>query len=83
MAARRTGESWQAIGAALGIPHETVRRAAGAPGDTGSDEGGGFVPVEIAERCAAPTSLVLIAPSGYRLEGLDLDCSAELLRRLA
>jgi hypothetical protein len=36
----------------------------------------------MAER-SARTQLVLIAPGGYRLEGLDLEGSAELLRRLA
>jgi hypothetical protein len=81
VAARRGGASWQAIGAALGIPHETVRRAAAAAGPAG-DEGGGFLSVEIAER-STRTQLVLIAPGGYRLEGLDLGASAELLRRLA
>ena len=43
-------------------------------------------PVRIAEKPAPALSqslLVLVTPSGYRLEGLDADSAVDVLRRLA
>jgi hypothetical protein len=75
---RRRGESWQGIGAFLGIPHETVRRFSGAsrPGRRR-----GFVPVVVRDEVDAQRC-VLVTPGGYRVEGLGLVGLADLLRQL-
>lgn len=69
------GKSWSEIGSELGLLGETVRRLSegAAPG---------FVSVEVAD---APVtgSLVVVAPNGYRIEGLDIDAAVALLARLA
>jgi hypothetical protein len=71
---RAEGQSWCRIGGELGLPAETVRRLCeAAPG---------FVAVEVADRAVA-RELVVIAPSGYRVEGLDIETVVELLARLA
>jgi hypothetical protein len=74
MALRASGQGWQTIGRFLGIPHETVRRFAGA------SEGPAFVPVEVVGTVSSGLSLV--SPDGYRVEGLDAADIAEILRRL-
>jgi hypothetical protein len=73
-ALRERGQGWQAIGRFLGIPHETVRRFAGA------SEGSAFVPVEVVGTVSGGLSLV--SPDGYRVEGLAAADAAEILRRL-
>ena len=72
---RRQGQSWQAIGGLLGIPHETIRRFCGA------DTTRALVPVEIVDEPAG-AGLTLVSPGGYRIEGLDVGDTAEILRRL-
>jgi hypothetical protein len=70
---RARGTSWQKISEVLGVPLETIGRyvAAAAPS---------FVPVVVED---APSSApILVAPSGYRVEGLSLPDLAELLGRL-
>lgn len=71
---RERGQGWQAIGRIVGIPHETVRRFAGATG------GRAFMPVEVVG--AASGGLSLVSPDGYRVEGLVAAEVAEILRRL-
>ena len=39
-------------------------------------------PVRIVEEPPRSTDLVLVTPSGYRLEGLSIACASEVLRRL-
>ena len=70
---RSEGRSWFKIGRELGLPAETVRRLCeAAPG---------FVAVEVAH--AVTRDLVVVAPSGYRVEGLDVETVVALLARLA
>jgi hypothetical protein len=71
---REEGESWFGIGREIGLPGETVRRLCEATP--------GFVAVEVvndAGRC----NLVVVAPNGYRVEGLDIETVAALLARLS
>jgi hypothetical protein len=70
---RGEGRSWFKIGREIGLPAETVRRLCEAPG---------FVAVEVTE-AAVPGELVVVAPSGYRVEGLDVETVLALLARLA
>ena len=80
VARRRDGVSWQKIGGELGIPHETVRRLAAA---VGGDEVGDFKRVEITAGPSPSSGLSLTTPAGHRIDGLDVESAAELLRRLA
>lgn len=71
---RAEGRSWFKIGRDIGLPAETVRRLCeAAPG---------FVAVEVADD-ARPRTLAVVAPSGYRVEGLDVETVVALLARLA
>lgn len=73
-----SGTGWQRIGAALGIPHETVRRL--CRDDSGRDA---FVAVEVSPAPASSTAaLTLVTPDGFRVEGLDFSAAHELLARL-
>ena len=70
---RAEGRSWFKIGREIGLPSETVRRLCeAAPG---------FVAVEVADD-ARPRNLAVVAPSGYRVEGLDVETVVTLLARL-
>jgi hypothetical protein len=71
---RHRGQGWQRIGRFLGIPHETVRRFAGATAVAP------FVPVEVVGEMTA--GLALVCPGGYRVEGLLVADVAEILRQL-
>lgn len=71
---RAESRSWFKIGRDIGLPAETVRRLCEA--------GPGFVAVEVAED-ARPRTLTVVAPSGYRVEGLDVETVVALLARLA
>jgi hypothetical protein len=79
VARRRDGVSWQRIGGEFGIPHETVRRLAAV---VGGDEVGDFKRVEISAGLSASSGLSLTTPAGHRVDGLDVESAAELLRRL-
>lgn len=71
---RDEGRSWFKIGREIGLPAETVRRLCeAAPG---------FVAVEVTEG-AVTRGLAVVAPSGYRVEGLDVETVVALLARLA
>lgn len=64
----------------LGIAHETVRRWRR---DTlGRGHPLALVPVEVEARPAVGSSLRLVTPGGYVVEGLDLDATVALLARL-
>jgi hypothetical protein len=76
---RQSGLGWHRIGQALGIPNETVRRFCGASGGSGR---GAFSPVVVADDGDRSVA-VLVTPSGYRIEGLNLDQMVQLLSRLA
>lgn len=73
---RSEGASWSGIGAELGLPTATVRRL--CDGDAP-----GFAAVEIVGDAATGTGLVVITPSGFRVEGLDATSAATLIRQLS
>jgi hypothetical protein len=75
---REDGGSWREVGAALGIPLETVRRICVEREDSSP----GFVPVEITP-ASRRNEITVVTPSGHRVEGLDLETAAGLLARLA
>jgi hypothetical protein len=75
MRMRADGAGWQAIGKEMGIPHETVRRFCS------DSTGGDFVPVEVST--LASTGMVLVTPSGFRVEGIALAEAVELIRQLS
>jgi hypothetical protein len=71
---RDEGRTWSRIGREIGLPGETVRRLCeAAPG---------FVAVQVVDE-AVPRGLVVVGPTGYRVEGLDLETVVALLARLA
>jgi len=72
---RGEGMSWNGIGATLGLPMATVQRLCDgyAPG---------FTPVEIVGG-AATGGLVVVTPTGFRVEGLDAHGAVMLIRQLA
>jgi hypothetical protein len=78
MKLRADGTSWAAVGEALGMPPETVRRIC-VGGDAGEP---GFVPVEVAPEIGR-VGIALVTASGHRVEGLDLETLIALLARLA
>lgn len=78
-AARATAAGWslpavaQAVGVSIGSLGNWRRSAAGAA----------LVPVVLTpSRARAPAALTVVAPSGYRVEGLDVPTTAALLRAL-
>lgn len=80
---REQGRSWLSIGRVLDLPPETARRLCLAVGE--GKGRGGFVRVIVADDGAAEggrSGLVLVSPSGYRVEGLDAEQAADLLTRL-
>lgn len=74
---RTNGRPWQQVAEEIGIPVETIRGFCGACEKARS----GFVAVEVTEPVRR-TSITLVSPGGYRVEGLGVDDAAELLRRL-
>ena len=75
VAKRREGLSIEAIGEDLGMSWRTLARWLGA-----RTTARGFRRVEVVE--ARRASLVVHGPSGLRIEGLDIEGIAELVRRL-
>jgi hypothetical protein len=71
---RSEGASWSGISAELGLP--TVRRLC-------EDAAGGFAPVEIVGAAVTLAGLVVVTPSGFRVEGLDAQGAATLIRQLS
>jgi len=72
-AERRKGQQWVAISDRLGIPCATLQRWC-----AGSEPA--FVPVVVREE-PTPDLVSVVAPSGWRLEGLSLSRALELLGR--
>ena len=73
---RNAGASWSGIGAALGLPTATVRRLC-------ENEARGFARVEVVDDVVTVGDLVVVTPSGFRIEGLDANSAATLIRQLA
>jgi len=80
---RAAWRSWAAIAEHLGVAEETVRRWC-----SGRQRKRAVVPVEIVEAMGQQTrdtsahGLAVVSPAGYRVEGLDVDVAARLLRAL-
>jgi hypothetical protein len=73
---RNEGASWNRIGAALALPTATVRRLCDS--DTP-----GFARVEVVAEPVTVGGLTVVTPSGFRIEGLDANGAATLIRQLA
>ena len=73
---RACGASWSELGAALGIPAVTMQSwqasTSGSPAPL-------LVPVEVVED-PPHTTVTLVSPTGWRVEGLPLALVAQLLR---
>jgi hypothetical protein len=76
---RAAGASCRAIAHRLGVSSESIRRWA-RPGSP-HDGAAALVPVHVVAEAGRP--LTVWAPTGYRVEGLSVAETAELLRRLA
>ena len=61
----------------IGISSETIRRYVGRKRSSRE-----LVPVEVIPDATVVDALVMISPRGYRVEGLDLEKAARLLRLL-
>lgn len=73
---RDEGASWSGIGAALGLPAATVRRLC-------DSDKAGFARVEVVDDAVIAGGLVVVMPSGIRVEGLDARGAATLIRQLS
>jgi hypothetical protein len=73
---RDEGTSWSEISATLGLPTATVRRLC-------DSEARGFARVEVVAEPVTVGGLVVVTPSGFRIEGLDPNGAATLIRQLA
>ncbi len=73
---RDDGTSWSGIGTALGLPTATVRRLC-------ERDAPGFARVEVVADAVTVGGLVVVTPSGFRIEGLDANGAATLIRQLA
>ena len=76
---RTAGASCRAIAERLGVSAESIRRWVQRPARR-DGQGDGVVPVHVVAEAGRP--LTVLAPSGYRVEGLSIAEAAELLRRL-
>jgi hypothetical protein len=74
---RAEGAGLREIAAETGVSQESVRRFAATLDEHREAE---IVPVRVV---AESGGFVLVTPAGYRLEGLDVETAALLLRRLA
>lgn len=82
---RRAGATRRAIAAELGASDATVRRylRAATPASPASPATTRRLREVAVVAPPAPAALVLVAPSGHRVEGLDVDAAIALLRGLA
>jgi hypothetical protein len=90
----QAGEALADIADALGIAPGTAARYLDAPvdedvGTVKDDSGqesslppGALVPITITESLCGPSSIRVTTPSGYVVEGLDVEAAVELLRAL-
>ena len=75
---RLAGASWNTIARMLGIPTETLRGFVAAGGRKDNT----FVAVEVAGEAPTRRELTVTTASGERVEGLDVESAAMLLRLL-
>jgi hypothetical protein len=68
--------SWSGIGTTLGLPTATVRRLCDGHAPD-------FARLEVVDDAVTCGGLVVVSPSGFRVEGLDANSAATLLRLLA
>jgi hypothetical protein len=73
---RDDGTSWSGIGTALGLPTATVQRLC-------DSKAVGFARVEVIDAPVTVGGLVVVTPSGFRIEGVDANGAAALIRQLA
>jgi hypothetical protein len=73
---RGEGASWSGTGAELWLPTATVRRLC-------ESDAPGFARVEVVDDQVVAGTLVVLTPSGFRVEGLDANGAATLIRHLS
>jgi predicted transcriptional regulator len=80
LAAKLEAQGWLLDGVAeeLGVTLVTLRRWR----DGASEAGAALVPVEVEPRAEQSSGLVLVSPSGWRVENLDLHTAVDLLREV-
>jgi len=74
---RAAGHSWARIAHAVGLSVGSLKNWSRTPAPART-----LVPVEVAGREVPTAALVVVSPSGYRVEGLDLATATALLRAL-
>ena len=74
---RSRGATWTSIGREFGVMAETARRWLVR---MGPEPEGRVVPVSVS---AQQTELAVVSPTGFRVEGLNLESAAQLLRLLS
>jgi transposase len=78
---RRRGRGLATTSSELGIPERSIKLWAGAPRAPSAPA---FVTMAVTEERDPPASRIVVhAPGGVRIEGLDAASVADLLRRLA
>ena len=85
LAERARGVTWRRLSADLGVGASTLRRWIAGAAQGGAHHGLVPIPVIVEPEplsASVASSLVLVSPRGYRLEGLDVREAAELLGHL-
>ena len=77
---RRSGDGVRKIARSLGVSPESIRRWT-TPGTIKRTRA--LVPVVVREQDEGVKALTVVAPGGYRVEGLTVSSAAALLRELA
>ena len=80
-AGRREGASYGELGRRLGLSAETARRWASSRTRVSAPRTGA-VPIEVVSEPVVARAVVLVTPSGHRVEGLSVAQLAELLQAL-
>ena len=76
---REEGASWATIAGEVGLRFETLRRWCLRESEVAMAS---IVPVEVDAREAVGSEVVIVSPSGFRLEGLDAASAVAALRAL-
>ena len=75
---RAEGERVREIASEVGVSPESIRRWTASPPE---EHGRAVLPVRVQEEIAHD-GIVVVTPSGVRVEGLDVEQAAELVHRL-